>query len=91
MNYSEIIKNLAKKTEQTQTLTRSVIEQTVSHVRARLNTEGKVTIKNFGSFKSHLHAERVMKIPGTGEQKFIPPSYGITFSAGQKVDSLLNK
>jgi len=86
MNKSELIEQIAEKTDMTKsdidTAITGMFEVVASHVA---KTDDKITIPGYISFQQTQRAARMGRNPRTGESMPIAASKGVKVSAGSKL------
>jgi len=90
MNKSELVKNLADATEQSQAAAARSLDALIRIVTEELAKGGEVVIPGFGSFKTGERAERSGRNPQTGEAITIAASKVVKFSPGARLKETVN-
>jgi DNA-binding protein HU-beta len=82
MQKTDLIAEVAKKTEVTQTETAKVVNAAIDAIIAALKSGDKVTLTGFGTFEVRATKARTGTNPATREKIQIPAGKRVSFSAG---------
>ena len=85
MRKQELIKEVAQRTNQPESVASTLVNATFDAIRDSLSQEEEVTITGFGTFKITHRAAREGRNPQTGEPIQIPAGYSVKVSAGSKL------
>ncbi len=91
MNKSELIKQIAEKTELTQKDVEAIINEFVVTTIKTLKGNNEVAIAGFGKFVARKRAARLSKNPRTQETIKVPASVAPAFKAGKAFKEALNR
>lgn len=91
MNKSELIKQIAEKTDLTQKDVELVINEFVVTTIKTLKDGDEVAIAGFGKFLARQRAARTSKNPRTQEPIHVPASIAPAFKAGKAFKEALNR
>ena len=84
MNRLDIIRAVSKVLSTKGEATKAV-ETTFDTIRQALNSNEKVVISNFGTFRVKARQARQGRNPKTGESVLVPPRRGIRFKASRNL------
>ena len=79
MNKSDLIKDVARRTNQSVKDAESVVLETLGSIKNAIETEGEVKILGFGTFKQVTRKARIGRNPSTGQPKQLPEKKVIKF------------
>lgn len=91
MNKSELVRQIAEKTDMTQKDVELVIDEFVVLTIKTLKEGEEVAIAGFGKFLARQRAERTSKNPRTQEPILVPACVAPAFRAGKAFKDALNK
>lgn len=91
MTNKELIVELAKRLDWTQTQTAKILEDTVTLISQSLTEENVINIQGFGSFETKKRQERVSVNPVTKQRFLVPPKITPAFRPGPVVKDKLKK
>jgi nucleoid DNA-binding protein len=79
MNKSDLIKDVARRTNQSVKDAESVVLETLGSIKNAIETEGEVKILGFGTFKQVTRKARIGRNPSTGQPMQLPEKKVIKF------------
>ena len=79
MNKSDLIKDVARRTNQSVKDAESVVLETLGSIKNAIETEGEVKILGFGTFKQVTRKARIGRNPSTGQPMQLPEKKVINF------------
>lgn len=91
MTNKELIAELAKRLDLTQTQTSKLLEDAVSVISENLAKSNTINIQGFGLFESKKKQERVSVNPVSKQRFLVPPKITPVFRPGQVVKDKLKK
>jgi len=91
MTSKELIAELAKRLDLTQTQTSKLLEDAVSVINSNLADNNTINIQGFGLFESKKKQERISVNPVTKQRFLVPPKITPVFRPGQVVKEKLKK
>lgn len=91
MNRSELISNIAEKSELTKKQSEAALAALLSSVTEELSKGGSVVLPGFGSFSVKSRAARTGRNPKTGEEIQIPAAVLPSFKAGKTLKDSVAK
>ena len=91
MNKTELIEQIAKKTQLSKKDSQAALEAITDEIGRALKKGDKVQLIGFGTFEVSKRAARTGKNPQTGEAIKIPASKAPKFKAGKALKDLVNK
>ena len=91
MNKQELVEIVASKTNVTKTKASTIVNTILSTIKDHLSTGGKVSLNNFGVFKSILRKSRTSRHPKTGKLINIQSKQIVKFKAGKLLKFTTNK
>lgn len=91
MNKTELIKEVAERTGETQAAVEKVINSTLDTITDTLAKKESVTLIGFGTFETRERAARKGINPQTKEPLEIPASTAAAFRAGKGLKDAVNK
>ena len=91
MNKTELISNIAEKTNTTKKATAAIVDEMFAVIANTIAEGDKVTLIGFGTFEARERAARTGKNPQTGETVEIPACKAPAFKAGKALKDAVNK
>lgn len=91
MTNKELIAELSKRLEWTQTQTSSVLNKAVVILSNELASTNSINIQGFGSFEAKRRQERISVNPISKQRFLVPPKITVAFRPGQVVKDKLKK
>ena len=90
MNKEELVQEISKKANVTQTEAAEVLSSLVDTIQKTVAKGKKVTLVGFGTFEPRKRAARTGRNPQTGKELKIPAKTVPAFSAGKKFKTVVN-
>lgn len=91
MTNKELITELSKRLEWTQTQTAKILDDVVEIISTNLADSNSINIQGFGVFESKRRQERISVNPVSKQRFLIPPKITTAFRPGQVVKDKLKK
>ena len=91
MNKTELISNIAEKTNRTKKTTAAIVDEMFAVITDAIADGDKVTLVGFGTFEARERAARTGKNPQTGAAVEIPTCKAPAFKAGKALKDAVNK
>ena len=91
MTNKELIAELSKRLEWTQTQTAQILDQAIAIINSNLANSNSINIQGFGSFEIKKRQERVSVNPVSKQRFLVPPKITPAFRPGQVVKDKLKK
>jgi len=91
MTKKDIIMKISEDTGLKQVEVKEVVQRTFDMIINRLQSGGKVELRNFGIFKVKVRKGRVGRNPRTGESVSIPDKKVVSFKSGMKMKKDVEK
>ena len=91
MTNKELIVELAKRLDWTQSQTSKILEDAVGVMNSSLGSSNSINIQGFGSFETKKKQERVSVNPVSKQRFLVPPKITAAFRPGQVVKDKLKK
>ncbi|MDR1743261.1 MAG: HU family DNA-binding protein [Dysgonamonadaceae bacterium] len=89
MTHKDLISELAKRLDWTQSKTSETLDAAVDLINENLAENAQISIQNFGSFETKKMAVRVSVNPLTQERFLVPPKIVATFKPAPGVKDRL--
>ena len=90
MNKEELVQEISKKANVTQTEAAEVLSSLIDTIQKTVSKGKKVTLVGFGTFEPRKRAARTGRNPQTGKELKIPAKTVPAFSAGKKFKTVVN-
>lgn len=81
----EIAERIAKQTEQTQVVTKDIIQRFLDEIVRELATGNKLEFRDFGIFEVVQRRSRNGRNPRTGAKVFVPAKRVVSFKMGRRM------
>ena len=91
MTKTQLIEEVAKKTETTKKAAEAAVKATSEAIQEALVKGEKVQLVGFGTFEVKKRAARTGRNPYTKKAMKIPASKRLSFTAGASIKALINK
>jgi len=91
MNKAELIEEIAKKTKQTKTQVKAVVDAFLETVQNVLKKGDKLALPGFGTWYVAKRKQRTGRNPKTGEKITIPAGKVPRFKPGNKLKAAVSK
>lgn len=85
MNRTDLVSEIAKQAEITQTQASAALGAAIEAISAAVANGDKVTLPGFGTFESRERSARTGRNPQTGEEIKIPAGKRVKVTAGSKL------
>jgi len=85
----EIAERIAKRTGQTQVVTKQIVQLFLDEVVEELAMENKLEFRDFGIFEVVKRRSRNGRNPRTGEKVFVPAKQVVSFKMGRKMKKVV--
>lgn len=79
MNHPELVKQIAKRIDISQTETEKVMGDFIAIITQELLSGNSISFMNFGTFEVQKKNERVTMHPSTGKKILVPPKLVLKF------------
>jgi len=79
----EIVKLISDELEESQVLTKRIVQMTFDLIVKTLVTDGRIELRNFGVFEVKLRKSRQARNPKTSERVEVPERKVVTFQPGK--------
>jgi len=89
MNKPDLIKIVSTKAHLTKRAAKEAIEVIFGEIQRTLQKGEKVVISGFGTFKTTLVKDKLVKFPGTDEKKLIKSHREARFSPGRELRKMV--
>jgi DNA-binding protein HU-beta len=90
MTHKELVAELAKRLDQTQTKTSEQLEAFVAIMNESLADGNFINFQGFGSFETKKKMERISVNPVTKQRFLIPPKITVVYRPSQNIKELVN-
>ena len=81
----QIAERIAKRTGQTQTATKDIVQQLLDEIVDELAKGNKLELRDFGIFEAVIRRSRSARNPRTGEKVFVPAKRVVGFKMGRRM------
>ena len=85
----EIAERIAKRTDQTQVVTKQIVQLFLDEVVEELAMGNKLEFRDFGIFEVVKRRSRNGRNPRTGEKVFVPAKQVVSFKMGRKMKKVV--
>jgi DNA-binding protein HU-beta len=84
MTKADLVKEVSREAGISQADASAVVEITLKHMAKGTETDGVLSLKGFGTFKTQMTKERMGRVPNTGEPVKIPSRKVVKFKASKE-------
>ena len=91
MTKAELVEEVTRVTELPRKESEAVVETIFESIIAALQSDDKIEIRGFGSFRTRQRRGRTGRNPKTGESIKIPAAKTVKFTAGKAFKDAVNK
>lgn len=84
MTKADLVKEVSRETGITLADAAIAVDSTLKHMAKGTETDGVLSIKGFGTFKTQISKERMGRVPSTGEAVKIPSRKVVKFKASKE-------
>lgn len=85
----EIVRTIAERAALTQSQTNDVIQLLLEAIVQGVIEDGRIELRNFGTFELRTRAPRKARNPRTGEVLVVPERQAVVFKPGQAFEAQL--
>lgn len=86
MTKKEIVKIISDELEESQVLTKRIVQMTFDLIVKTLVTNGRIELRNFGVFEVKVRRRRQARNPKTSERVEVPERKVVTFQPGKVME-----
>jgi DNA-binding protein HU-beta len=91
MNRKQMVKQIARRSRQTQITVDDVLQHFMDIVAEALVEDNRCTLVSFGTFVRPFRKARTIRIPNTDRMKDLPAHYGVRFKPSPYLIEAVNK
>ena len=89
MTHKDLVSELAKRLDWTQSKTAGMLDAAIETMNEKLGENAQISVQNFGTFDTKKKAERVSVNPLTQERFLVPPKIVVNFKPAPGVKDKL--
>ena len=86
MTKKDIVRIISEQLDQTQLLTKDIVQKTFDVITDILVSEGRIELRNFGVFEVKQRAARTARNPKTNETVKVDEKCVVTFKPGKEME-----
>jgi len=82
----DIVRIISEQLDQTQLLTKEIVQKTFDVIINTLVETGRIELRNFGVFEVKRRAARTARNPRTGQEVQVDEKFVVTFKPGKEME-----
>ena len=86
MTKKDIVRIISEQLDQTQLLTKEIVQKTFDVIINTLVETGRIELRNFGVFEVKRRAARTARNPRTGQEVQVDEKFVVTFKPGKEME-----